>query len=794
MTWTPRTTCNILRRASVTDTEFLRSKGVLRSCNIFTILILAFCPPHLSAQEQYSTRLCPAGLDIPDRPTIEEILDEGDTFITADTVDLIEEGISHLEGNAEIAKDNKQVSADIIDYNSTRETADLEGNVNYWDEALYLQSSKSHLELDIGSGTFKDANYRLIDIRGRGTADELFIDAGSLSRGKNIEFSTCDPETGEFSLSNNFWKINAKELVLNHETDRGTGKHAIIKIKDIPVFYTPYITFPLGLKRKSGFLMPSFGSSNNNGVDIRTPYYWNIAPNMDATFTPRLLTDSGLMGMGEYRYLFERGSGIFNVEYLASDANFNDLDRSYIDFEHSQSFGRTGKLSLIYKRVSDREYFEDLGTQLTTTSRRFLQRLANVSYRGSWWNASARVQNFQIVDNSIAPTSRPYQRLPQIRFRAFSPRGKNKLNFELSSELSHFERAEDILLDNSVNGFRMDLFPSVSYPLRTKAAFFTPKLGIRYTQYALTDEGPFKETPSRVLPSFSVDSGIFLEKDMSLFGDRFLHTIEPRLFYLYVPEENQDNLPVFDTKIFNLSYNQLFRNDRFSGADRMGDSNQITLAVTSRLINRTTGRRYGYIRVGQSFYLADQDVIRQRLNNSGNLVNNGAVNTNLLSPFVAELGWTPSKSTSLTAELHYDPNDNITQKLDVRAQYRPEEGKVVNLAYRVRRAPSGVIRRNTTDIEQTDVSLRWPMSRDWSVVGRWNYAIGEKKSLETFAGVEYNSCCWSLRAVGRRFLTNLRGDFQTGFFLQIQLKGLAGVGQKTVDFLNQQIPGYERGF
>lgn len=758
------------------------------------LTLLAGTPLVGLAQQQGVTRLCPAPLDIPSRPSVEEILEEGDTFITADSVDLIEEGVSHLEGNAEITQDNQQVRADVIDYDKAREIADLEGNVNYWDEALYLRSDKSHLELDIGSGTFENADYRLIDIRGRGKADELFIDAGSLSRGRNIEFSTCDPETTEFSLSNNFWKINAKEMVLNHETDRGTGKHVVIKIKDIPVFYTPYLTFPLGLKRKSGFLMPSFGSSNNNGVDIRTPYYWNIAPNMDATFTPRLLTDSGIMGMGEYRYLFNRGSGTFNVEYLASDSNFNDEDRSYIDFEHQQSFGRNGKLSLIYKRVSDREYFEDLGTQLTTTSKRYLQRLANVSYRGRWWNVSGRLQDFQIVDNSIAPSSRPYQRLPQIRFDAFSPRKNNALNFRLSSQFAFFDRAEDEELMNSVNGFRVDLFPNVSFPMRTRAAYVTPKIGVRYTQYALTDNGLFKNSPSRVLPSLSVDSGVFFDRDLNLFGDRFLNTLEPRLYYLYIPDEDQSHLPVFDTGIFNLSYNQLFREDRFSGPDRMGDANQLTFAVTSRLVNRRTGKQFGFVRVGQSYFLDDQEVIRQRLNPGGQLVNNGVVNEDLLSPLIAEFGLTPSKNLEVKGEFHWDPNDNITQKMAFRAQYRPEEGKVLNLAYRVRRAPSGVIRRNTTDIEQTDVSLRWPVARDWSVVGRWNYAIGEKKSLETFAGLEYNSCCWSLRAVGRRFLTNLRGDFQTGFFLQIQLKGLAGVGQKTVDFLNQQIPGYQREF
>ncbi len=732
--------------------------------------------------------LCPAGLGVPPRPFVEDELESGDIHVVADTVDLVEKGLSHLEGNVQLTKDNQQTTADVLDYYQPKDTADLKGNVNYWDESLFLNAPEAYLDLDNGTGSFKDADYKLISNWARGHASELFIDVGTLTQGNNIDFSTCEPQKSFWDLSTNIWKISAKSLTMNHETARGTAKHAVLKIKDIPVFYTPYLSFPLDAQRKSGFLTPSYGSSSRNGLEFRTPYYWNIAPSMDATITPRYLSDSGPMLMGEYRYLMKSGAGALSVEYLPGDDQFQGQDRNFINFVHKQNLFGSGNLDLLYNRVSDARYFEDFGGNLTATSVQFLERHGRFTMNGANsnynWNLYTNVQDFQILNENLAVTSRPYKRLPQFRLNAKSLAGNNALNYQLKSEFVYFQRGNDPLLNN-VEGLRVDLFPSVTYPMRSRSGYMTPKLGVRYTQYHLNENTRFKDSPSRLLPMLSLNSGLYFDKKSEVLGKKYTQTLEPRLFYLYIPKEDQSNLPVFDTSIYDLSssYGTLFYEDRFSGPDRMGDANQLTLSLTSRF-NVLGSALNGVLTVGQAFFLEDREV-----NLPGRTIQDEAY-----SPIIVDYRLTPYRKILIRGTYQWDYENQITRKFTVNAQYRPASDKVVNLGYRVVRIPSGTVGIANTSIEQTDVSFSWPIGKDWNAIGRWNYDLPRKKSIEMFGGVEYNSCCWAFRAVGRRFLTNINGDFQTGFFLQFELKGLAGVGQMTVDFLTKQIPGYKRGF
>lgn len=732
--------------------------------------------------------LCPAGLGVPQRPVVEDKLETGDIHITADTVDLLEKGLSHLEGNVEMTKDQQQASADVVDYYEPTENVDLDGNVNYWDESLYLKAPTAKLDLDNGTGSFRNANYKLISNWARGHADELFLDVGTLTQGSNVDFSTCEPQESFWDLSTNIWKISAKSLTLNHETARGTARHAILRIKDIPVFYTPYMSFPLDAQRKSGFLMPSYGSSSRNGLEFRTPYYWNIKPDMDATFTPRYLSDSGVMGMGEYRYLLNSGSGTLNVEYLPGDDQFQGKDRNFINFVHTQTLFDRGQLNVLYNRVSDARYFEDFGGTLTATSTQFLERHANFSYNGTNshynWNLYTNVQDFQTVNENLPISSRPYKRLPQFLFNADSVAKNDAINYHLKSEAVYFERGDDPLLNN-VEGLRLDLYPSITYPMQSISGYATPKLGLRYTQYELNKNRSFKESPNRILPVLSLDSGLYFDKEGEVFNHSYSQTLEPRLYYLYIPKKDQSNLPVFDTGLYDLSssYATLFYEDRFSGPDRMGDANQAVLSLTSRFNIHGTDVS-GVVTLGQAFYLEDRQVV----------LPGQAIQGEAFSPIVVEYNITPFRNMNVFGDYQWDYENEITRKITVSGQYRPAADKVINLSYRVIRVPSGIIGVANTSIEQTDASFSWPIGKDWNVIGRWNYDLPLKKSIEMFGGVEYNSCCWAFRAVGRRFLTNLNGDFQTGFFLQFELKGLAGVGQMTVDFLSQQIPGYQRGF
>ena len=736
---------------------------------------------------------CPVVFQTPERPVVDVEMEEGDTYLNADQLDLAEQGISHLSGSVEVSTQKWQARAHDAVYNDPGNFVDLSGDVKFWEESLFLSGSRAHIDVEDSTATVSGANYYLPNSDARGKADELFIDPGALTAGKAMTFTTC-AQTSDGGVGGNFWRIRAQELTLNHDTQSGSGKHIVLKIKDLPVFYAPYFTFPLSRERKSGFLPPSVGKNSHGGVETRLPYYWNISPNMDATITPRALVNSGVMGMLDYRYMLSEGDGRVSLEYLPGDVGFGDRDRSMINIELNQRLFGRGELYVNYNRASDPEYLEDFGTDLSVSSTRYLQRRADLSFRGSNWRALGRLHSYQIVDQSIAVTSRPYKNLPRFQFSYFPLRGNNRINLNLLTDLTYFDRTGETGVDVDVTGFRTDLYPSISYPLRSGAAFLTPKVGVRFTRYELDQRGPFAKSPNRTLPIVSVDSGVFLERGFETQGgDSLLHTLEPRLFYLYVPYEDQNDLPVFDTSVFNLDYNALFRENRFSGYDRIGDTNQFTLALGSRLSNRDNGKQIASLQVAQSFYIEDQDVIRQILDTQGRLVDIGVPEQDLLSPLIIEAGANLREDLTLGAEVYLDINDRQTRKMALTAQYNPASSKVINLAYRVRRADSGQIRRTPTDIDQSDVSFSWPLSANLNAVGRWNYAVSEGRTLDLFFGMEYEGCCFAVKAVGRRFLANLDGDFNTGFFMQLELKGLGSIGRRTTEFLNQAIPGYGDG-
>ncbi|MDZ7735665.1 MAG: LPS assembly protein LptD [Gammaproteobacteria bacterium] len=766
-----------------------------------SLLLLCLCAHAALAQDRTGNQdrwpLCPGDFGIPPRPAFDTSLDPEEVEINADDADITEGGIADFWGDVVVTGRDQAARADHMRYYQSQERGELEGNVELWDADLYMTSDSGEMELDEDHGTFYNANYWLPVNRGRGEADSIYHnEREQISRGEVIDYTTCP-------TSSEIWKISASKLTLDHEEEWGSARNVVLRIRDVPVFYTPYASFPLSDKRKSGFLPPSFGTGSRTGAELITPYYWNIAPQMDATISPRFMADRGIMLMGEYRYLFEDGHGEIDGEFLPSDGGSNLGNRSIFGIQHYQEFANNrGSVDIDFAEASDRFYLEDFGTSLDVSSTRFLRQRALTRYSGSWWHASANVQSFDIVDSNV--TTEPFKRLPQLRFGTrFLPENWSP-HFQLESEAVYFTRDEIGTAVNDVKGARYDLMPSVSYPMRQLGGYIEPKVGIRFTQYDLhgDDIGPgqsFDDDPSRTLPFASVDSGLFFERDFSLGGRDYQQTLEPRLFYLYVPDEDQSDLPVFDTNFYDISFAQLFRENRFSGADRFGDANQVTLAVTSRILDLQRGRELGRFSIGQTYFFDDRDVTLPGFRRE----------TDDVSPIVAELATTIIPDWEAAATIHWDPNDSRTEKLATRISYNDGEGRVLNLAYRMRRdrrdelrvTPRSNNRVNLLSVEQTDVSFSWPLTREWSVVGRWNYALPESKTLEIFGGVQYDSCCWAIRAVARRFInattlvTNNRigadDEFSTGIFLQFEMKGLTGLGRGTGDFLKRSIRGYD---
>ncbi|MGH8596317.1 MAG: LPS-assembly protein LptD, partial [Gammaproteobacteria bacterium] len=292
--------------------------------------------------------------------------------------------------------------------------------------------------------------------------------------------------------------------------------------------------------------------------------------------------------------------------------------------------------------------------------------------------------------------------------------------------------------------------------------------------------------PNRTLPIVSLDSGLVFERDVDFAGLPAVQTLEPRIFYLYIPEQDQDDLPIFDTAEYDISFGQLFRENRFSGLDRLGDANQTAVAVTSRIINRDTGWEHLRASVGQIYHFEDRRVTLPRRQDPAGIA--APEDTDPVSEIVAELTTRLPNGLSARGDLFWDPNEATVQKGLIGLRYGPDPDTIVNADYRIRRDIQGL---GDTLIEQTDLGFNWPLDPNWSVIGKWTYSLDTQETLEAAGGFEYDSCCWGVRAVARRFLSSDTGEFDNAFFVQIELKGLAGFGRSTTSYLKRSIPGYE---
>ena len=720
--------------------------------------------------------LCPADVIRPSQPEWSEPeQDAGSTEIRSDQAELRKEGVQVLSGNVEVIQNDRAVAADSVTYDEAKSLVTVEGNARYWDNSIFWDGLRGELALDEDFAKFESGDYSLVSRRGRGHAELIDVDnAKQVENLRNVDYTTC--ASARESAPN--WTLAAKHLKLDHNSDWGRATGVTLKVRDVPVMYLPFMSFPISDKRKSGFLAPSFGTTTDSGTDIQTPYYWNIAPHVDATIIPRVLGDRGVMLGGQARYLLPRGSSEVNFSVLPSDDQFQNETRYLFKMDHRQHFaGNRAYGEIKYNLVSDKEYFEDFGFTLGVSSTRFLEQRGYLRYTHNWFNVSALLQSYQNVDRSLPGGSRPYKRLPQILLNSRSL-GYKGLSLHMASEFVYFDR------DSTTVGARIDLLPQVAYPIVRPGYFFIPRLVLRHTEYLLDNVESGDENMNRTLPVASVNAGLFLEREYEIFGQSWQQTLEPRVFYLYVPETNQDDLPLFDTGSYDFSFSQLFRDNRFSGRDRIGDANQMAVALTTRFIDRSTGRERFRASLGQLYYFEDREVT----------LPDREMATDSTSELIAELAARISDSWRVSADFQWDPHDSQTQKVSLNLRYRPGPFKVLNLGYRVRRERTAVGALVDRTVEQTDVSLRWPITENWSVIGRWNYSIQSNETLESVGGVEYNSCCWGIRAAARRFISTSGGAFDTGIFLQIELKGLAGFGGSARSFLERSVPGYRAEF
>lgn len=740
---------------------------------IFAVAFVAHAPSAFAADDgvrpQGPWGLCGNGFSLPSRPegsrdaAAARAADPDEVRLSADAADLEEGGRSRLRGNALMEKGTETLAADDAIYDEGKETLEAIGNVRFWEgEGLYLTGDTGVADFANDEIIVDNASFMDLASHGRGSATRVELSGSELIRIAKGNYTTCNPGDAD-------WELKARKIKLDRVSDIGTARDVKVLFKGYPIFYSPYLTFPLTDKRKTGFLTPTFRLSGEAGTEVRIPYYVNIAPNQDATVTARLTSERGAILGGEYRYLSDKwGKGELDVEVLPYDSQRGG-PRGLVNFKHRDDDGVL-RTDFQYAQVSDRDYFGDLGNSLEVSSTTHLRRRASVDYAaGTWWGR-ARLESFQTVDGSVPGTSRPYRRLPQLLVRGRSTERNRRLNFGYNAEFVRFDR------DDSVTGSRVDLDPYITFPIRSAGWYVVPRARLRYTGYSLDGVAAGGEdAPARLLPGFSIDSGLFFEKPVSLLGKRYTHTLEPRVYYLAVPFDDQRDLPLFDTGEFTFNFAQLFRGDRFSGADRMSDANQLALAATSRLLHPATGREIFRVSLGQLVYFRHRSVT---------LAPEGINETRSTSDFVAEVAAELGPSWTIKAGTQWNSQGERSDKNAITLRYRPDSERVLNLAYRFVRDA----------VEQVDSSFRWPWRHNVSFVGRMNYSLADDRVLETFGGMEYESCCWATRIVGRRFLTNERGDYNNGLFLQLELKGLAGIGQRADAFLKRSIPGYRDNF
>ena len=713
-------------------------------------------------------------------------------YISADQLSGTTDQAIVAEGNVEIQQGDAMLTADKVTYWQLDDETEAQGNVRLEKSGAVITGPKMRMRIEDNEGYFEQPNYtierqvavhptrkRLIDkplhedmpditatqqrsYTGTGSAERIDFEGEGQYRLRNGTYSTCPAGDGQG------WYAQVTDLDLDYDTEIGTSKGAKIVFQGVPILYAPSMSFPLNNQRKTGLLPPTFGVNSKIGAQYIQPYYWNIAPNMDATLYSRAMSRRGLLLGGELRYLDYNYQGRARFQYMPTD-NELGTSRGAISILHRQDFGGglTGRLDL--NEVSDDTYFTDLSNRIATVSQGNLQRQGKLNYDAGWWSAGLNLQRYQTLQDPTQPsTPIPYARLPQVTLSASRPDLTDKLAFNLQGEYVSFSHP------TATVGQRALIYPQLSMPFNTNYLYVTPKVGVHATTYNL--QGQPAGTPdsiNRTLPMFSVDSAVTFERDAQWQGKTLTQTLEPRLYYLYVPHRKQSDIPVFDTALADFNFAQIFSENRYMGADRIADANQLTAAVTSRFVDPNTGVELLRGMLGQRYYFSDQRVALPgeplRTSRDADLL---AALTGLVAPKTyMDTGW------------QYNPRDARTERLNVTARYQPELGKVLNAGYRY-----------TRDLlDQVDVSAQWPLGSGWYGIGRYNYSLQENRIIEGVAGFEYNAGCWAVRGVLQRLSTTADSS-TTSFFIQLELTGFSMIGSNPAEILRRTVPGYSRNY
>ncbi|MFK8018491.1 MAG: LPS-assembly protein LptD [Pseudomonadales bacterium] len=690
-----------------------------------------------------------------------------------------------FSGDVVIQEGYRRLTAEKATYDRETEQMELSGGLLLREPGIAIRADRAMINAQDGTGTLAPADYVLHRQHVRGGAEEISRQAdGSLFLSQGT-YTRCEP-------NNNAWVLQGSSFVIDQEKGTGTARNARLKVKGVPIFYSPWLQFPIDERRKTGLLWPSYSNTSTGGIDVAIPYYINLAPNYDATITPRYISNRGLLAEAETRWLNPYGSWVASGSYL-SDEEETNRDRWLVALKERGNIGSRIRTSIDFTRVSDDEFFNDLSTRgLEVKRETHLDQLAQIFYTLPSWNISAKLQQFQTIETSILPENEPYKLLPQVRVSRRSLGLPFQLQYGFEAEYSYFDH------DIRERGHRLYAEPGLSFPMEWLAGFVKPSIKLKHASYfidrAQVDNSDDEE--QYTVPVFKLDSGLFFERDMTVGDSSYQQTLEPRLFYLNVPEQDQSDIPSFDTTVLTFGYTQLFREDRFTGRDRVGDSDQLTLGLTTRFID-DEGAEKLTASLGQIFYFKDRRV--------GLPSGLRAEDADATSAVAAEMEYRPTDHLRLTSSFLWDTAEDKIDQGSLQFQYEPEDDILINFAYRYRRDNPLFQQGNSIfgeTIEQTDVSAVFPFGKHWRAYLRWQYDLAQESTIEDLVGIEYSDCCWDIRVVYQRGLNGASdGNFainnsefelrrEHAVYVQFVLRGLGSLGDKIDRILDRSILGY----
>lgn len=752
--------------------------------------------------------------------------------IMADSVSFYRDKRSTLSGHVEIQQEQRVVNAQtayVYRDAKTNKISKIEflGDVHYLEPDRIMIAKTATVNPEDKSGHTEDVLYRF-NLDGQKAPLPAWGRAGFIQRFANKDYllrqatyTTCAPQ-------DNAWVLEADSIAIDNTKGKGVARRATFKVHNVPLLYLPYMSFPTSNERKSGFLLPQVGYSNVGGFDLALPYYVNLAPNYDMTLTPHLYTERGVMLGGQYRFLTKNSVGAVSGNFLPHDRAYNKfLQNNATEFPWLQGksdnrwtvgvletthFTPKLQLNVNVQDVSDDYYLQDFSTNLALLTQRQLLRQVDLMYTTDNWQFSGMAQSYHTlhpVNESVIADV--YERLPQFVARGFYYDLPFNANLNILGEYDQFVWPKQQWYISPVlqpQGPRLHVNPILSLPQVRPWGFFTPSIQLVENYYDVQKRGSIPNTTfNRAIPRYSVDTGLYFEKDLSLLGNAFTQTLEPRLFYLNVPFQNQTSIPVYDAGNMIFNTDQLFRTNRFSGFDRIGDANQLAYALTSRWLSEETGAERANVSVGQIKYFADRKVqLCQSI--SGYCVDSPYQFGNLssvsgASPIASRAVYNLNPVWGITGDYVWDPATRATNNGDLNLHYKPSDSQMINIGYSylVNGDLTQVVNQGTQDnaLHQGTVAIAWPLTDRWSAVGAYTHNISKNYSMMSFAGLQYDNCCWAMRALGGRTFKNLNAGFEPQYnnniYFQLLFKGLGTLANSNPStIIGTYLPGYKDQF